>query len=83
MHQHPQRLIRKPKLLRSNPTRLSLIVNGNNFGFFIDDEGILSGYRTPRVIKPILTDDDLSDYVKLRLFLARELAIRRYHEKWG
>ena len=85
-HLHPLRqTIRKPKLLRSNPSRLSLLINGDDFGFFIDDEGILSGYRLPKNSKldELTENDDLSDYVRLRLFIARELAMKKYKEKWG
>jgi hypothetical protein len=85
-----QRLkIKKPKLLRSNPSRLSYLINGNTFGYLIDDEDILSGYRIDtRIRRPIEeskldNDDDLSDYVKFRLWLARQLALRKYNEKWG
>jgi hypothetical protein len=30
-----------------------------------------------------VVDDELSDYVKLRLVLARIKALERYQEKWG
>ena len=30
-----------------------------------------------------VVDYELSDYVKLRLVLARKKALERYHEKWG
>jgi hypothetical protein len=87
----PQRpkIPRKPKLLRSNPLRLSFLANGNEFGYLIDDEDILSGYRYPsqpnRRLKIDDEDDDteLSEYVQFRLFLARQLALKRYYEKWG
>ena len=29
------------------------------------------------------SDSDLSDYVKFRLWLARQLAMAKYREKWG
>jgi len=55
----------------------------------IDDEDILSGYRVNTTVRRPNNypesddDDDLSDYVKFRLWLARQLALRKYHEKWG
>jgi hypothetical protein len=80
-----QRLtVRKPKLLRSNPYRLIAIrtwgIDPNLI--LIDDEDILVNSR--RIILRIETslddEEELSDYVKLRLFLARELAMSKYRE---
>jgi hypothetical protein len=76
--------IKKPKLLRSNPYRLIAIrtwgLDPNQV--LIDDEDILvNNRRIILKIKTFLTDDEeLSDYVKLRLFLARELAMSKYRE---
>jgi hypothetical protein len=79
--------IRKPKLLRSNPTRISLYLNDDPKWFYVDDEDILSGYRTPNVSrrdKDLEEDDtELSEHVRFRLWLARQLALKKYHEKWG
>jgi len=43
------------------------------------------GYRRPELVNITgqVVDDELSDYVKLRLVLARIKALKRYHEKWG
>ena len=76
--------IKKPKLLRSNPYRLIAIrywgLDPNNV--LIGDEDILVNSR--RIILRIETslhdDEELSDYVKLRLFLAREMAMSKYRE---
>jgi hypothetical protein len=76
--------IKKPKLLRSNPYRLSAIrtlgLDPNNV--LIGDEDILVNSR--RIILKIETsltnDEELTDYVKLRLFLAREMAMSKYRE---
>lgn len=73
--------IKKPKLLRSNPTRLSLLNTGNPIGYYLDDEDMLSGYRYPK--KKFVFEKEINDYIKLRLFLARELALKKYKEKWG
>jgi hypothetical protein len=86
--QHPPRLrIKKPKLLRSNPLRLSSIVlNGSDPANTIDDEDLYVSYRRPEApkFKPIVDDDEeLSDYVKTRLFIARQLAMAKYREKHG
>ena len=74
----------KPKLFRSNPLRKTLILNGSDPNNTIDDEDIVASHRRPEVKarKPTL-DDDLSDYVKWRLFLARTLAVMRAKQKWG
>jgi hypothetical protein len=76
--------IKKPKLLRSNPLRKSLLAGGTDPGL-IDDEDIYIGYSRPEVArkKPILDDDDLSDDIKWKLFLARQVALLKYREKWG
>jgi hypothetical protein len=76
--------IKKPKLLRSNPYRLIAIrtwgLDPNNV--LIGDEDILVNSR--RIILKIETsltnDEELTDYVKLRLFLAREMAMSKYRE---
>ena len=76
--------IKKLKLLRSNPYRLIAIrtwgLDPNNV--LISDEDILVNSR--RIILKIQTslinDEELTDYVKVRLFLARELAMSKYRE---
>ncbi len=84
---HPP-AIKKLKLLRSNPFRVSSIrFQGLTPGeVLIDDEDLITSRRRPHFVKdPDLIDDDaeLSDYVKTRLFLARMLAMKKYHEKWA
>jgi len=72
------------KLLRSNPYRLIAIktwgLDPNNV--LIGDEDILVNSR--RIILNIQTslinDEELTDYVKVRLFLSRELAMSKYRE---
>ena len=76
--------IKKPKLLRSNPYRLIAIrtwgLDPDNV--LIGDEDILVNSR--RIILKIQTslinDEELTDYVKVRLFLARELAMSKYRK---
>ncbi len=59
-----------------------MILSGNDDGFLIDDEDIYVQYRRPEVKdKPSIEDDDeLSDYVKFRLFLARQLALEKFRK---
>lgn len=85
-----QKIPRKPKLLRSNPTRFSLYLHNSPRWFEIDDEDILTGYnasastRRQRDIELDDSDeDDLSDYVKFRLWLARQLALKKFDEVRG
>lgn len=78
----------RPKLLRSNPTRLGLYYSDNPNWPEYNDDAILVGYTGYRLLsnRNELEGDlneDLSDSVKLRLFLARQLALRKYDEKWG
>ncbi len=50
------------------------------------DHDLLISYRRPNVIKNKIFDEEdyeLSDYVKLRLFLARAIALQKYEEIWG
>ena len=74
--------IPKPKLLRSNPLRKSLIIGGEDPANVIDDEDLITGYRRRDLdkSKTIQPDADLSDYVKFRLWLARQLAMRAYEK---
>ncbi len=80
----PKPTIKKLKLLRSNPYRLSAIrtwgLDPNNV--LIGDEDILVNSR--RIILKIeislKDDEELDDYLKLRLFLSRELAMSKYRE---
>jgi hypothetical protein len=57
-------------------------VDGEDFELELDDS-IYVGYRRPELIKSQDADDDLPEYVKFRLWLARQLALAKYEEKWG
>lgn len=84
MHQPPR--IRKPKLLRSNPLRLSLIRGGvDPAGVLVDDEDVYVGYRRRDLTKivEVENDDNLPDRILTRLEQARELAMSKYREVWG
>jgi len=73
-------VIRKPKPLRSNPTRYILLSLNNDLGYDIDDEAIIASLRRNNVVKVQGDDEDdieLSDYVKTRLWLARQLALMK------
>ena len=71
-----RRTIKKPPTLRSNPQSADdeeyEVVGG------ID---LHRGYSRPRVIDEDITDEDeLSDHVKFRLWLARQMALMKYQE---
>ena len=79
---HLQKLwIKKPKLLRSNPHRFTAIkVQGvDPSELLIDDEYIIVQRNHSIPIKDLI-EDELSDYIKLRLFLIRQLAMKKYNE---
>ena len=74
--------IKKPKLLRSNPYRLIAIrtwgLDPNKV--LVDDEDIIVNSR--RIVLKVENsiDEELTDYLKMRLFLAREIAMSKYRE---
>ena len=73
--------IKKPKLLRSNPYRLSAIRfwGVDSYEILIDDEDRLVNSR--RIVgKTVQDDEELSDYVNLRLLMIRNLAMSKYRE---
>ena len=73
----------KAKLLRSNPHRFTAVrLQGTNPYDAPDDEFICaSSARRPKVAPPTdPSDDELSDYVQVRLAVARARAMARYRE---
>ena len=82
------RLPPKPKLLRSNPNRFTSIrLQGTNPYDAPDDEYLCSSIaRKPRLVQfrsDLDDDEELSDYVKTRLLIARVRAIKKYQEMQG
>jgi hypothetical protein len=83
--QHQQKpTIKKPKLLRSNPYKLIAIKTWGidpNLILFEDEDILVNSRRIVLNIETSLKEDEeLTDYVKLRLFLAREIAMSKYRE---
>lgn len=78
--------IKKPKLLRSNPHRLTAIrfqdVDPKDAP---DDEYLCSSMiRRPKLVHSKDQDDvPISDYAKTRLLLARHFALKRHRERWA
>jgi hypothetical protein len=76
-------LPRKPKLLRSNPLRKSLIIGGSDPYTTFDDEDVYIGYRRPELVKDIKIykpDEDLPEDIEWKLFLIRQVALAKYRE---
>ena len=70
--------IKKPKLLRSNPHRFTAIRFAHlNPIDVIDDEDIIPQQRYRSRLEEEI-DDDVSDHVAMRLFIARTLALKKY-----
>lgn len=75
--------IPKPKIFRSNPYRLSVLLKAEDDNDIdIDDESKITGYRK-RDLNKIEHKDGISPYARWRLFLARQLALLKYREKWA
>ena len=74
----------RAKLLRSNPHRFTAIrLQGTDPYDAPDDDFLCAGsVRKPKVADPKPVDDDgeLSDYVTVRLAVARARAMQRYRE---
>ncbi len=49
----------------------------------VDDEVTFGRNRRSEEFGKIVQDDELSDYVKFRLWLARQRAMAKYREKWA
>ena len=49
----------------------------------LDDEVTFGRNRRSQEFGKIVEDDELSDYVKFRLWLARQRAMAKYKEKWA
>jgi hypothetical protein len=74
---------KKQNLLRSNPATPILLTLDTEEDEWEADDIIYVGYRRPELVKDNVIDDDLSEEIKWRLFLARQLALLKYKEKWA
>ena len=80
--------IKKPKLLRSNPLRKSLIISGVDPSDLdlINDEDIYVGYCRPELVKNqkiYQPDDELPEDIKWKLFLIRQVALIKARQHWA
>jgi hypothetical protein len=76
-----QRLLRQ--LPPQHPQLSNLCFDDDDDGTTVEDLDLHTGYRRPEVVKNSWDDFPINDYVKLRLFLARQMALRAYEEVWG
>jgi aromatic ring-cleaving dioxygenase len=51
--------------------------------FIVDDEVTFGRNRKAGEFGKLIHEDELSDHVKFRLWLARQLALKKYQETWG
>lgn len=73
----------KIKLFRSNPHRLTAIKFHDTDPYDAPDDEFISAtqYRRPKIAQPNQDlDDELSDYVLVRLAVARARALERYRK---
>ncbi len=73
--------IHKPKIFVGNPHKVNLIADDWD-GDFIDVDDVITSYRRRDLVK-IEHEDGISDKVRWRLFLARQLALLKYKEVHG
>ena len=74
------RLPKKPKLLRSNPLRFTLIrLNGlDPIDIEFDDEALINRNKRIELVHDL--DDDISAHARIRLVIARVKALQKYKE---
>ena len=73
--------IQKPKLFVGNPHKIVLFANDWD-DYFLEVDDVITSYRR-RDLNKIEHDDGISDNVKWRLFLARQLALLKHREVHG
>ena len=68
------------KQTQSQPLRQQSKFDLDGSDLIIDDELTFGRNRRSEEFGKVVEDDDLSDYVKFRLWLARQLAMRAYEK---
>jgi hypothetical protein len=71
------------QLPQQHPQLSNLCFDDDDDGTTVEDLDLHTGFRRPEVVKNDWDDFPINDYVKLRLFLARQMALRAYEEVWG
>ncbi len=75
-------LPKKPKLLRSNPLRFTLIrINDiDPIDVEFDDEALCTRYPRPKLVKNLEITEDISAHAHIRLVIARVKALQKHKE---
>lgn len=68
--------IQKPKIFTGNPHKITLFAEDWEYDI-VDVDDVITSYRR-RDLNKIEHEDGISDYVRWRLFLARQLALLKY-----
>jgi hypothetical protein len=68
---------------QSQPLRQQSKFDLDGSDLIIDDELTFGRNRRSEQFGKVVHSDELSEYVKFRLWLARQLAMAKYKEKWA
>ena len=74
--------LKKVKFFRSNPYRLTHRYIDDSDDDYVDDDYLMSPYRRQDLFKVVVLDDGISDNVRWRLFLARQLAVLKHQSTY-
>jgi hypothetical protein len=81
LHQLPLSRTKKRQHLLLTQQKSNLSFQDCDFLIGPDELDLHVGYRKAQIVAD--GDEELSDYVKTRLLLARLLAMKKYDNKWG
>jgi hypothetical protein len=76
-------LLRKTHLKQTQSQPLSNRDLEDSDSFVVDDEITFGRNLRSHTFGKLVEDDELSEYVKFRLWQARQLALAKYKEKWA
>ena len=71
------------KQTQSQPLHQQSKFDLDDSDLIIDDEVTFGRNRRSEEFGKVVQSDELSDYVKFRLWLARQRAMAKYKEKWA
>ena len=79
-------IIKKPRprihLAKTHQPVARLFLNEDDTDYYDEAPDLQVGYRRPELVNQT-ADVELTDEIKLRLFLARNRALETYSRKWG
>ena len=76
-------LLRKTHLKQTQSQPLSNRDLEDSDSFVVDDEITFGRNLRSHTFGKLVEDDELSEYVKFRLWQARQMALTKYKEKWA